>query len=169
MNISNVFDVNNVYGMNAVDNVQTEKAATEQKNTTSGDTVSISAEARNFFAQMQSASANTSTETVLENSNGEAMAIEGAESQTLESNSVVASQGTEEQGGNGGGSGGGGGGGSSDEESTSEESLQSEIASVTARLSQARASAEESGDSSQVSALMAELATLEAELSALSA
>ncbi len=173
MSISGISSSLSVYGIQSTDLFSTDNEQTtqQQQAKNSGDTVSISAEARLYFAQMQSMS--TATESQEEESAVKASVVsaENAEASVTLTEQVGESQSAtpDSQGGSGGGAGGGSGGGSSEEDTSStEETIESEIASVMAQISQAQSLAKESGDSSQVNALMGQLASLQAELSALS-
>ncbi len=169
MNISSIFSSLNSYGVQSTDLFSTdnEQSAQQQQAKSSSDTISISAEARLYFAQMQSMS--TATEGQEEESATKAgvVSAENTEATVALTEQVGESQSATPD--SQGGAGGGAGGGSSEEDSSStEESIESEIASVMAQISQAQSLVKEGGDSSQLNALMGQLASLQAELSALS-
>ncbi len=174
MNISNVLDMTNTYGISSFEqnkNNSQEKASSQS----SGDTVNFSEEAMNLLAQFQASSSESNDQDLLNlsdtdlftsNEGENSSSIQFVESSSQDSNS--GDSGSAGGSGNKGSGGGSGGGGSSSESDSTEEALRSEIASVSSKLNQAKVAAETSGDKSQLNALMAELASLEAELSALS-
>ncbi len=154
-----------------------------QESSATGDTVSISEEARQLYLEMleqeKVLQALHSQEfgAVMQEEQGDNVSSDSGDTSAHGGDDKGASsqghsnasdgQDTSGQGGQGGG-GGSGGAASSSDTSTTEASLEAEITALEMQIAQAEKVAQTTGDTSQVTALKGALASLESELAQLS-
>ncbi len=151
-------------GLQGIDayGIQQVTKKTEDVLKTSGDTLSISDEAKYLYAAMQENGAKSEEQATLE---GDVTQKQSADAIAEQSESVSASEGAADNGGQGaagnGGQGGGGGGGGGD---SSESTVESEIATLEGLIAAAKAQLSDGESSSEVAALESQLASLQAQL-----
>ncbi len=156
-----------IQGMDAFGTMQTAKKSEEQK-LASGDSVSISEEAHNLYAEMSANGAEAEENAALDTQAG---LDENAQYVAEQGQNVGEGQGAKSQGdaasqGKGGGGGGGGGGGSSSDSSDSTDtltSIQAEMDAIEMQIAAAEAEAGEGKSNAKIEALEAQLAELQTE------
>lgn len=147
MNVGDIFQVNNAWNAEEVNKTRKTYAVVEEETTPSGDTVSISQEARELYSKMihkydKGTSQSTQDENAAPEANGDAP--QGGQSL-----------------------------GDSDNSGSSVEELKEKIQALKSQLmslaGQAQKTGPDSGIQSQMSALQAQISSLEAQLNAMSA